>query len=136
MRSHLLVFDRQAFGVDRARLLDSLVAEACVNPLIAVAADGQLKGYALARYGTSALYVGPLLCVDEQSAAILLDGILDQLTGQRVYIDLYTGFEGGARLLAERGLVKQRDLFRMSYGKPNSAGTSELVFAIAGPEIG
>ena len=136
LRSHVLAFDRRAFGVDRTRLLDSLVAEACVNPLIVAAADGQLKGYALARSGTSALYVGPLISVDEQSTAVLLDGILSQLTVQKVYIDLHTGFEGGARLLAARGLAKQRDLFRMSYGKPNSAGTSELIFAIAGPEIG
>ena len=157
-RPSVLAFDRQAFGADRAGLLNSLIAEACVEPLIATTTDGHLRGYALARSGTSAVYIGPLISADERSAAVLLDGILGQLTDQRVYIDLHTGsgkskvqsprsevqiyidlhtgFEGGKRLLSERGFAKQRDLIRMSYGEPNSAGTSELVFAIAGPEIG
>lgn len=131
----VFALDRAAFGVDRTRLLDTLIAAPCVAPLITIA-DGQLKGYALARPGTSAFYVGPLIAASERSAAVLLDGILGQLAGRIVYIDLHTGFRGGGRVLAERGFIKQRDLFRMSYGEPCSAGTSELVFAIAGPESG
>jgi len=49
---------------------------------------------------------------------------------------LNTSFDRGAEVLAARGFVKQRELLRMSYGAPNSAASSESVFAIAGPELG
>jgi len=58
------------------------------------------------------------------------------MSGQRVYVDLNTNFGGGREILATRGLVKQRDLIRMSYGQENGAGTSTSIFAIAGPEVG
>ena len=113
-----------------------LIEDCYVTPLIATAADGRLTGYALARHGTAAVYVGPLLATGTDAATTLLDGLLSQMPGQRVYIDINTGFEGGRKILAERGMVKERDLIRMSYGKESKAGSSPSIFAIAGPEIG
>ena len=136
LRPEVFALDRQAFGTDRSTLLDSLITEACVSPLIVTSANDQLAGYALARRGTTAFYIGPLIATNQEIAVALLDGMLGQLAGEKVYIDFYTGFGKGTQLLAERGLVKQRDLIRMSYGEQSSAGTSPLVCAIAGPEIG
>lgn len=134
--SRLLSLDAQAFGADRSWLLHSLVADSCVQPLIVVAPDGKLRGYALAREGAKACYVGPLVVTDKSAAASLLDRMLVQLGGQEVFIDINTSFAGARDILAERGFVKQRDLVRMRNGQDVSAGTSPLVFAIAGPEIG
>jgi hypothetical protein len=103
---------------------------------VATDADGSLMGYALARQGTAAAYLGPLLATGTQAAKTLLEGMLDQMPGQRVYIDLNTDFEGGGKILTERGFAKQRDLVRMSYGKVSRAGSSPSIFAIAGPEVG
>ncbi len=134
--SEALALDRQAFGADRSLLIKMLIEDAYVRPLVATAADGRLIGYALARRGSAAAYVGPLLATDANAATTLLDGLLSQMSGQRVYIDLNTNFGEGREILATRGLVKQRDLIRMSYGEGSNAGSSSSVFAIAGPEIG
>lgn len=135
-RTEALVLDRHAFGAERSKLIEMLIADCCVTPVIARAAEGQLTGYALARHGSAAVYLGPLLATSAEAATNLLDGLLSQMPGQRVCIDMNTDFEGGRKILIERGLVKQRDLIRMSYGKESKAGSSPSIFAIAGPEIG
>lgn len=135
-RREALVLDRHAFGAERSKLIEMLIEDSYVAPLVATAVDGRLTGYALARHGIAAVYLGPLLATGPDAATTLVDGLFSQLPGQRVYIDLNTDFEGGRKILIERGCVKQRDLIRMSYGKKSKAGSSPSIFAIAGPEIG
>ena len=134
-RSELLTLDLQAFGVDRSRLIKLLIDNACVAPVIAREKDGRLSGYALARRGTDADYVGPLVSSDREQVAPLLDQTFAELCSRQIYVDLSSGSDGGKKLLADRGLMKQRDLIRMSYGKRNNSA-SHAVFAIAGPEVG
>jgi len=131
-----LVLDREAFGSDRSNLVEMLIDDYYIKPLIVKNLEGRLTGYGLARHGTAAVYIGPLLATEREGAATLLDGLLSQMPGQRVYIDLNTEFDGCRQLLADRGFVKQRDLIRMSYGKQSKAGSSPSIFAIAGPEVG
>jgi GNAT superfamily N-acetyltransferase len=135
-RREVLVLDRNAFGAERSKLIEMLIEDYYVTPLIATEADGRLMGYALARRGSSAVYLGPLLATGTDAATDLLDGLLGQVAGQRVYIDVNMDFEGGRKILTERGLVKQRALIRMSYGKERKSGSSQSIFAIAGPELG
>jgi len=129
-------FDRRAFGADRSELLRALSGEACVTPSLRVGGDGLLRGYALARRGSQAVYVGPVVAEEAETASSLLGDLLGRLGGGRVYVDLNTTFEGGARELAARGFIKQRELIRMRRGERTAAGTSRSVFAIAGPEVG
>jgi GNAT superfamily N-acetyltransferase len=131
----VLALDRDAFSADRSKLLEMLMADACVTPILSIAGDGSLNGYALARRGSNATYVGPLIAKGPAHAEQLLDGLLEQLTGHEVYVDLNNDFEAGAELLASRGFVRQRDFDRMFYGKATDP-TSAFVFAIAGPELG
>ena len=131
-----LDIDGRAFGADRSSLIELLIDEACTAPLVVREPGGPVKGYALARSGTAAAYVGPLVASAADVAIDLLDGMLSQLSGQRVYIDLNTDFGTGRDILAARGFVKQRDLIRMSHGEKSAAGCSASVFAIAGPEFG
>jgi predicted N-acetyltransferase YhbS len=135
-RREALVLDRHAFGAERSKLIEMLIEDSYVEPLVATETDGRLTGYALARRGSAAGYLGPLLATGTDAATALLDGLLGQVAGQRVYIDMNTDFEGGRKILTERGLVWQRDLVRMSYGKESKAGSSPSIFAIAGPEVG
>ena len=131
----LFMLDRRAFGADRSKLIEALLAETCVAPTT-MATAGRLSGYALARSGSHAAYIGPLVATNANQAASLLDCLLNQLAGQEVYVDVNTDFRAGTEILAARGFTKQRDLIRMVYGAQNNAGTSGSVFAIAGPEIG
>lgn len=136
-RSLLCALDRLAFGTDRSRLLDSLIADASVPPIVAVEPSGTtLRGYVLARRGEEAFYIGPVIATDEDTAEALLDGMLSQLAGERVFVDFHTGFDAGSRMLTERGFAKQRELTRMRCGKESSAGTSRVILATAGPEVG
>jgi GNAT superfamily N-acetyltransferase len=131
----LLILDQQAFGANRSRLVEMLIENSCIEPVLARKADGRLSGYALARRGSAADYVGPVVSSNVEHVGPLLDVVLSQLAGRPVYVDVNTAFPGGREMLADRKLVKQRDLIRMRYGKRNNR-TSSAVFAIAGPEVG
>ena len=131
----LLALDRVAFTADRSKLIEKLIDDACLPPVLLRAPDGTLSGYALARRGTNGYYVGPVVAKAPQHTESLLDQILSKLPGHRVYIDFNTKCSAGASVLFDRGFVKERDLIRMSAGT-RAEKTSPLVIAIAGPEIG
>ena len=131
----LLALDRVAFGADRSKLLVKLIDDACVPAVLLRAADGTLSGYALARRGTNADYVGPVVTKSPQHVESLLDQVLSALPGRRVYIDFNTECGAGTSVLSDRGFVKERDLIRMSAGA-RAEKTSPFVIAIAGPEVG
>ena len=134
-RGELIALDRRAFCADRSTLIEILINNACVSPVLGRTADGSLSGYALARRGTNACYIGPLISTNAEQVAPLLDRIIEQLTGQQIYVDVNSALVSGAHMLANRGFVKQRDLIRMSYGTRSNV-TSHSIFAIAGPEVG
>ena len=123
--------DPLAFGCDRLPLIDRLTAECCAA---SVQHSPGERGYALAREGLRAAYVGPLIAANCSTAACLLGAVLEQLPGS-VYIDVNvrSGLPGR---IAAAGFTRQRTLTRMQLGRSNSAGSSDLVFAIAGPELG
>ena len=131
----LSALDRRAFSADRSRLIDYLVDDALIAPVLVKDESGSLIGYALARAGTKAFYIGPVVTTDTAQIENLLDRSLDQLNGGNVYIDFNNECGVGSGILAGRGFVKERDLIRMSRGS-RSEKTSPLVIAIAGPEIG
>lgn len=131
----LPALDRVAFNADRSTLIGKLIDDACVPPVLLRAADETLNGYALARRGTNADYIGPVVAKSPQYIESLLDRVLDELAGNRVYIDFNTECGAATSLLSDRGFVKERELIRMSAGAP-AAKTSPFVIAIAGPETG
>jgi GNAT superfamily N-acetyltransferase len=133
--SDLLALDRIAFAADRSKLLVKLIDDACVQPVLLRAADGTLNGYALARSGTNADYIGPVVAKDPQHVESLLDQVLSELSGRRVYIDFNTECGASTSVLSARDFVKERDLIRMSAGA-RSEKTLPSVIAIAGPETG
>ncbi|HEX3250877.1 MAG TPA: GNAT family N-acetyltransferase [Pyrinomonadaceae bacterium] len=127
----LLTLDRRAFNADRSRLIRSLIDESRITPVLVK--DG--SGYALARSGTRAAYLGPVVTDDPAQIENLLERSLDQLSDSNVYIDFNDECGVSSSVLADRGFVKERDLIRMSLGS-SSTKTSPLVIAIAGPEVG
>jgi len=133
-RREILRLDAQAFGADRSKLLSLLLTNTCVRPVVTRTEAGCVTGYALARSGSNAAYVGPVVSDQGSDASALLDQILEQLHSSPVYVDLNRNWGEGQRLLSERGFEKQRDLIRMRRGP--AIPTSPLVFAIAGPEVG
>lgn len=129
-------FDQRAFGADRSELLKALLEGGCATPSLRIGGGGRLRGYALARCGSQATYIGPIVAEEAETAAFLLGEVLSRLDAGRIYVDLNTTFEGGARELSALGFIRQRELIRMRRGKNTAAGTSRSVLAIAGPEVG
>ena len=125
----ILKLDRLAFHADRSKLIERLIDDACVPPVLVT------SGYALARSGTRKTYVGPVVANDAQVIESLLDQMLSQLAGQDVYIDINRECIDDTSLLSNRGFVKERDLIRMVKGGP-AQKTSRLIVAVAGPEVG
>ena len=134
-RHELLTLDRIAFAADRSKLIGKLIDDACVPPVLLRVADGTLSGYAIARRGTNADYVGPVLARSPQHVDSLLDQVLSELARRRVYIDFNTECGTSTSVLSDRGFVKERDLIRMSAGA-RGAKTPAFVIAMAGPETG
>ena len=128
--------DQLAFRGDRSALLPLLIADSCVPPITHRNSGGELDGYALARDGSNAFYIGPVVARTADCGLWLLDQMLDELRGRNVYIDVNTGFGLAPKTLGERGFRKQRDLTRMWLGSASGGGISNMIFAIAGPELG
>ncbi|HKQ56376.1 MAG TPA: GNAT family N-acetyltransferase [Candidatus Eisenbacteria bacterium] len=128
-RRRVAALDRNAYGVDRERLLVALME----NGTSAVV-DGE--GFALARPGRAATYIGPLIAASGLVAGKLLDEVLTRLAGEGVCLDLHIGGLLAPSALERRGLSKRRGLVRMRFGEPSPAGTSRSICAIAGPEFG
>ena len=134
VQTELLDLDRRAFDSDRSSLIQSLMDEATIAPVVKHSPEGKLSGYALARRGTRANYLGPVVSTDPGQVESLLDEMLSGMNG-RVYIDFNCECPVGTSFLSDRGFVKERDLIRMTSGERGTK-TSTFVVAIAGPEIG
>ena len=134
-RRELFELDRRAFNCDRSDLVAALIDDAVTPPALVRDQDRSLSGYALSRSGTNADYVGPIVAGAPDQVDALLDIVLNELNGRRVYIDFNTGSTADSKLLVDRGFVKERDLIRMCTGMPRPSNSAQ-VFAIAGPETG
>jgi len=131
----LLDLDRLAFNADRSELVEKLIQDACVSPVLIRDVDGALSGYALARTGTKKTYIGPAVAKAPDVIETLLDQTLNQLPGREVYVDINRECIVDTTVLSARGFVKERNLVRMVKGR-SSQKTSPLIVAIAGPEVG
>ena len=127
--------DRATFGADRSLLLAMLEAEALAAHVVRESAPN-VEGYALARAGRIATYLGPIVSTDRALAERLFDALRTRFAGRQICIDVNTeGLLDSARL-AECGLVATRPLMRMRRGGMAAAGTPATLCASAGPEYG
>ena len=135
----VIELDTKAFGTDRSVLLHALLGDtqSSLLPLISLSPfNGTLDGYAFARRGSNAYYVGPVIAKHMKAAMDLLNGMLGRLRNQKVYFDYSSKFGIPSGYFTRLGFEHQRSLTRMSLGGSASSATSQLVFAIAGPELG
>jgi ribosomal protein S18 acetylase RimI-like enzyme len=130
----VLPLDSAAFGADRSCLLAMLRAEA-LAARVARDAESRMQGYALAREGRIATYLGPIVSTDRALAQRLLDELLAHFAGRQVCIDVNTTGLLERSRLADGGLAFARPLLRMRRGGTSSR-TSATLCASAGPEYG
>jgi GNAT superfamily N-acetyltransferase len=121
--------DREAFGAGRERLLRALRERL---PQAALIVEG--AGFVFGREGRQARQIGPLVARDAQTARALLTHALAAVEPP-VYVDIadHAPLHG---LLEASGFAFQRPFTRMVRGARPAPGKKDLVFLVAGPELG
>lgn len=132
--AELAALDRQAFGAGRGHVIERLAE--CF-PAASLRAR---KGFAMARPGSGAHFLGPCVAQDVETARGLIETLLGGHTGQNVFWDLLPESGEAVRLARELGFECRRRLVRMVLGEAAHAeasrGDAALQFATAGFEYG
>jgi ribosomal protein S18 acetylase RimI-like enzyme len=130
----VLALDAQAFGCDRAALLERLRKRssgfACV-----LEREGRLCGFLLGREGRVATQLGPIIAEDGAGAAVLAGWASSRLAPP-VIVDALDRHDEFARWLGAHGFGKERPYTRMALARDDLFGDPARTIAIAGPELG
>jgi GNAT superfamily N-acetyltransferase len=130
----VLALDAQAFGCDRAPLLERLRVRSAQFACV-VEKDGRLRGFLLGREGRVATQLGPIVADDEAAAAQLAAFACPRIDGP-VLIDALDRHRGLGQRLQAHGFAKERPYTRMALGRDELFGDPRRLAAIAGPELG
>ncbi len=130
----VLGLDRAAFGADRSRFLAELARDALATSIVRES-EPSASGYALAREGRIASYLGPIVATDRALAARLFGTLSARFRTKQLCIDVNTAGLLDPSRLAAAGLAPARPLMRMRRGRV-AGGTAALLCASAGPEYG
>lgn len=130
----LLALDLQAFGCDRAPLLERLRARSLEFACVAER-GGRIRGFLLGREGRIATQMGPIVAEDEAAATALAAYAAMRLPSP-VIVDALDRHRDFAHSLAAQGFEKERPYIRMALGREQLFGNPQRCVAIAGPELG
>jgi GNAT superfamily N-acetyltransferase len=122
--------DREVFGADRRRLLESLSE----GGMAKTTTD---DGFGLMRKGARANYIGPVSAENDAAGREILEGLIDLAPAERmIFIDLPDANASATKLLKSRGFEPIRVLTRMFLGENEAAGDPLRMFGIAEPGLG
>ncbi len=135
--------DRLATGEDRRRLLAALRDDLSDAAIAATADPRELTavlGFALARRGSRALQIGPVVARTEPLGIGLLHAAIERTTGDEIVVDVPDRNGPATAIVREAGLQPERSFHRMvRRSTPCEAiadpGASAL-WVSAGPEFG
>ncbi len=123
-----LALDQWAFGADRSFLLQGFLA----RPHSLVFRSPH--GFAMARQGSKAFHLGPIVAKPEEAPALLMEGI--HAASGRVLVDVLDAGSVLIPILTEHGFRRQRCFTRMALGLAALPGDPSQLMAAAGPEFG
>ena len=127
-------YDSRAFGGDRQALLAALRARQPGRAFVA-RAGGAVAGYVLARDGRQATQIGPLVADSPEIARALAARALGGLDRPAV-IDCPSRHRGPIEWIRASGFAFQRPYIRMLRNRSRPLDDADLVYALAGPELG
>ncbi|WP_044530319.1 GNAT family N-acetyltransferase [Herbaspirillum sp. B65] len=128
----LLALDRQASGMDRSTLLQTLLQFAEVAVL---EQDGQVKGVAMLREFGRGRVIGPVIASNVDDAKTLIAFWVNQYPGSFLRIDV-PGRSGLKPWLQEIGLVCVDDVVSMCRGTPPQAHAQWRTYSIINQALG
>lgn len=129
----LIVFDSQAAGTDRTKMLTPLFSESPHGTHV-IYQQEKHAGYIMTRSGVHALQIGPCVALPSTGAS-LLRSTLSNCNGLAVYIDVPSDNIAAVRTVESTGLEVQRHFTRMYHGLPPE-GKPCMLWASSGPEKG
>ena len=135
--------DLAATGADRLKLLSALRRDLPEAALVAMRDPREvtaLLGFALARRGSRAVQVGPVVARTYAIGRSLLAAEFARLAGCETLIDIPDENLAAIEVAEAAGLTRERSFFRMvrksSAGEAALAGLDPALWASAGPEFG
>jgi GNAT superfamily N-acetyltransferase len=110
-------FDRECFGGDRKKLLESIILEED-NLSYCLSKDKDMMGYLAGTVYEHMAWIGPLICRGDNSEAAvsLLNAALEKLAGKTVYLALSKKETSIVNILFSMGFKKDFDVIRMFFG--------------------
>lgn len=130
----VLAFDAPRFGADRGVLLADLRRRAPHAAHVLRDGAGVLRGFVLARVGSRAAQIGPLVATDETAAHALFDAALGAMPGA-VIADVPDAQGALLTSLAARGFERERLFTRMLYDRSAPLDKPAAIYALTGPEF-
>lgn len=128
----IIALDQEAIGAGRANLLQYLLEQ---NLGVKYSSGEKIEGYCLARHGENFTHIGPLIANNSDIAIKLINAILQNIGNKPAIIDAVNMNDDFMKHLSEVGFSEQRFFTRMHKGA-NITGSTDIYFAIAGPEFG
>ncbi|MDE3000168.1 MAG: GNAT family N-acetyltransferase [Gemmatimonadota bacterium] len=132
----VIEFDTPRFGVCREGLLRHLYRDSGGLCGLYPGTDSAIEGYVMARPGSNAFQIGPLVAAHERAGRSLFCWALDRLAGKPVFFDVPLENPHGTGLAGEFGFSVQRGFTRMYLGAKPYGGFPRRVYATSGPEKG
>jgi len=129
-------YDRDRFGACRERLLRTYLQDERVGAGLIQGREGGVRGYCLARPGTTRWQVGPIVAEDLALCTQLLFFAMSSVPSPTVYVDVVASQTELGAFLEDHGFLKERAFTRMTLGSEPVHAKLENYFLIAGPEFG
>jgi predicted N-acetyltransferase YhbS len=119
--SKVSFFDRQFFGADRSRLIESIVLEDA-NAGYYVSEYSHVVGYVAATIYASMAWIGPLICPPQRYdiAGKLVSAVLAKVGGKSVYAVVSKSDKALFDLFSSVGFKEEFTVTRMFLGKPEA----------------
>lgn len=134
--AEIISVDRRACDVDRSALLERLIGEEGTSALlVSDEGSGKTSGYAVLRPGREYAQIGPIIAMNGDEVAALVEAAADLTDAAGAIVDVLAGQQTKATLRTA-GLERQRHLTRMTYGEPARTLNGDVVVAAAGFEFG
>lgn len=131
----VLAYDRDGFGDDRRRLLESIMkiapAAFCLR-----CSNGAIAGYAATLPSTVGVRLGPCVADDTDAAAKLIDAVLSVCRGMPVLTAVPDANPAAVELMISRGFRTVGSCPRMRLGPPAAESDPDKLVAIAYGAIG
>ena len=134
--SEVIAFDTPIYGLSRAALIRRLFGDSNGICGLVRSEGGEVQGYAMARPGSNAWQLGPVLANSGDIGEDLIKWSLNLLVDQPVFFDVPLVNQDGVAIANACGFSVQRQFTRMFYGDQPFAGQPALVYGTSGPEKG